>query len=121
MTTDPTDLWNHRSSATKEDALIARSDQSVPPAAIEALTKHLRRLRDRAAYSLERIPPNSRVFVIEGISGSGKDTFQAYLKNQLAGREIYDFSEGELLHSWKHTPIEGILKLRIQFIKLFVN
>ena len=34
---------------------------------------------------------------------------------------MYDYSEGELLHSWKHFPIEGILKLRVKFLKLFVN
>jgi thymidylate kinase len=64
---------------------------------------------------------DSRVLIIEGISGSGKDTFQAYLKEKLKGRDLYDYSEGELLHSWKHLQIEGIFKLRVQFIKLFVN
>jgi thymidylate kinase len=64
---------------------------------------------------------DSRVLIIEGISGSGKDTFQAYLKEKFPGRHVYDYSEGELLHSWKHSPIEGILKLRVKFIKLFVN
>jgi thymidylate kinase len=64
---------------------------------------------------------DSRVLIIEGISGSGKDTFQAYLKEKLKGRDVYDYSEGELLHSWKHFPIEGILELRIKFMKLFVN
>lgn len=63
----------------------------------------------------------SRVLIIEGISGSGKDTFQTYLKEKLKGRNVYDYSEGEVLHSWKHFPIEGILKLRIKFMKLFVN
>jgi thymidylate kinase len=63
----------------------------------------------------------SRVLIIEGISGSGKDTFQAYLKEKFPGRHVYDYSEGELLHSWKHFPIEGILELRIKFMKLFVN
>jgi len=64
---------------------------------------------------------DSRVLIIEGISGSGKDTFQAYLKEKLKGRDVYDYSEGELLHSWKHFPIEGILELRVKFMKLFVN
>jgi len=64
---------------------------------------------------------DSRVLIVEGISGSGKDTFQAYLKEKLKGRDVYDYSEGELLHSWKHFPIEGILKLRIKFMRLFVN
>jgi thymidylate kinase len=64
---------------------------------------------------------DSRVLIIEGISGSGKDTFQAYLKEKLKGRNVYEYSEGELLHSWKHFPIEGILELRVKFMKLFVN
>jgi thymidylate kinase len=64
---------------------------------------------------------DSRVFIIEGISGSGKDTFQTYLKEKLEGRHLYDYSEGEVLHSWKHLQIEGILKLRVKFMKHFVN
>ena len=78
-------------------------------------------LQDRDSYFLERIASESRVLIIEGIPGSGKDTFQAYLKEKLKGRDVYDYSEGELLHSWKHFPIEGILKFRVKFEKLFVN
>ncbi|OGQ78642.1 MAG: hypothetical protein A3F90_18365 [Deltaproteobacteria bacterium RIFCSPLOWO2_12_FULL_60_19] len=63
----------------------------------------------------------SRVLIIEGISGSGKDTFQSYLKEKLEGRHVYDYSEGELLHSWKHFPIEGILELRVKFERLFAT
>jgi thymidylate kinase len=64
---------------------------------------------------------DSRVLIIEGISGSGKDTFQTYLKEKLEGRDLYDYSEGELLQSWKQLQIEGIFKLRVKFMKLFVN
>jgi len=64
---------------------------------------------------------NSRVLIIEGISGSGKDTFQRYLKKKLKGRDVYDYSEGEVLHSWKQLQIGGILEVRIRFMKLFVN
>lgn len=64
---------------------------------------------------------DSRVLIIEGISGSGKDTFQAYLKEKLEHRDVHDYSEGELLQSWKHLQIEGILELRVKFMKLFVN
>jgi thymidylate kinase len=81
----------------------------------------LRQQQDADSYSLERIALDSRVLIIEGISGSGKDTFQRYLKEKLKGRDVYDYSEGELLHSWKHFPIEGILKLRVKFLMLFVN
>ncbi len=64
---------------------------------------------------------DSRVLIIEGISGSGKDTFQAYLKKTLEDRDVYDYSEGELLQSWKQLQIEGIFKLRIKFMKHFVH
>ena len=64
---------------------------------------------------------DSRVLIIEGISGSGKDTFQTYLKEKLEARHLYDYSEGELLQSWKQLQIEGIFTLRVKFMKLFVN
>jgi thymidylate kinase len=64
---------------------------------------------------------DSRVLIIEGISGSGKDTFQSYLKEKLEDRHVYDYSEGEVLQSWKQLQIEGIFELRVKFMKLFVN
>ena len=64
---------------------------------------------------------DSRVLIIEGISGSGKDTLQTYLKEKLEGRDVHDYSEGELLQSWKQLQIEGIFKLRVKFMKLFVS
>ena len=64
---------------------------------------------------------DSPVLIIEGIAGSGKDTFQTYLKEKLKGRDVYDYSEGEVLQSWKHLQIEGIFELRVKFMKLFVN
>jgi len=78
------------------------------------------RLNDQNSY-LERIALDSRVLIIEGISGSGKDTFQTYLKRRLKGRDVYDYSEGELLQSWNQLQIGGIFKLRIKFMKLFLN
>lgn len=64
---------------------------------------------------------DSRVLIIEGISGSGKDTFQTYLKEKLEDRDVHDYSEGEVLQSWKHLQIEGIFELRVKFMKLFVS
>ena len=81
----------------------------------------LRRLQIEGSYLSRSLASDSRVFIIEGISGSGKDTFQTYLKKKLKGRVVYDYSEGELLHSWNQLQIEGILKLRVKFMKLFVN
>jgi thymidylate kinase len=69
----------------------------------------------------EKILSDSRVLIIEGISGSGKDTLQTYLKKKLKGRDIYDYSEGELLQSWNQLQIGGIFKLRVKFMKLFAN
>ena len=80
-----------------------------------------RRPQGQGPYFLERIVSESRVLIIEGISGSGKDTLQTYLKNNLEGRDVYDYSEGEVLHSWKQLQIEGIFELRIKFMKRFVN
>jgi thymidylate kinase len=81
----------------------------------------VRRPQDQDSYFLERIASDCRVLIIEGISGSGKDTFQTYLKKNLEGRDVYDYSEGELLQSWNQLQIGGIFKLRVKFMKLFVN
>ena len=100
---------------------FAPSEQPVLPDGSKEHRNHLRRLQDRHFYDLERIALASRVLIIEGISGSGKDTFQTYLKNKLKGRDVYDYSEGEVLHSWKQLQIEGISELRVKFMKHFVN
>jgi thymidylate kinase len=72
-------------------------------------------------YFLKQTALRSRVLIIEGISGSGKDTLQMYLKKKLKERDVHDYSEGELLQSWNQLQIEGIFKLRIRYMKLFVN
>jgi thymidylate kinase len=105
----------------KRNGLVARSEQPVLPEVIEERRTQLRRLQDQDYYCLERTALDSRVLIVEGISGSGKDTFQTYLKKKLKGRDVYDYSEGEVLHSWKQLQIEGIFKLQIKFMKLFVN
>jgi thymidylate kinase len=68
-----------------------------------------------------QIASQARVIIIEGISGSGKDTLQMYLKQLLKDRDIHDYSEGELLHSWNQLQIKGIFEVRVKFMKLFVN
>ena len=83
--------------------------------------RRIRRPQDRSSYYLKKIALDSRVLIIEGISGSGKDELQAYLKKQLRDRDVYDYSEGELLQSWNQLQIRGVFKLRIKFMKLFVN
>jgi len=100
--------------------VLLHSEQPVLPEVIEERRIQLW-LQDQDSDFVERIALNSRVLIVEGISGSGKDTFQAHLKNKLRGRDVYDYSEGEVLHSWKQLQIEGILELRVKFMKLFVN
>ena len=86
---------------------FAPSEQPVLPDGSKEHRNHLRRLQDRRFYDLEKIALASRVLIVEGISGSGKDTFQTYLKNKLKGRDVYDYSEGELLQSWNQLQIRG--------------
>ena len=100
---------------------FAPSEQPVLPDGSKEHRNHLRRLQDRHFYDLEKIALASRVLIVEGISGSGKDTFQTYLRNKLKSRDVYDYSEGDVLHSWKQLQIEGISELRIKFMKQFVN
>ncbi len=103
------------------DGLVARSEQPVLPEIIEGRRTQFRRLPAQDPYFLDRIALDSRVLIIEGISGSGKDTLQKYLKKKLEGRDVYDYSEGEVLQSWNQLQIGGIFKLRVKFMKLFVN
>jgi thymidylate kinase len=81
----------------------------------------LRSGQNNDSYSVERIASDSRVLIIEGISGSGKDAFQMLLKKNLNGRDVYDYSEGEVLQSWNQLQIKGIRRLRVRFMKFFVN
>jgi thymidylate kinase len=81
----------------------------------------LRQLWDQDSCFPERIVLDSRVIVIEGISGSGKDTFQKYLKSKLRGRVVHDFSEGELLLSWNQRPIKDIFNLQVRLMRNFIN
>src|SRR5882724_6904370 len=110
----PVYVWKHLASADNRDRPVARSEQPVLPEAIEKRRARFRRLQDQDAYFLDRIASDSRVLIVEGISGSGKDTFQAYLKKKLKGRDVYDYSEGELLQSWKQLHVEGIFELRVK-------
>jgi thymidylate kinase len=113
--------WYHLPSTNNPDGLVARLEQSMLHEENEARGIQLRQVQDQDPYSLENIVLDSRVLIIEGISGSGKDTFQKYLKSKLHSRVVHDYSEGEVLHSWKQLQIEGIFELRIKFMKLFVN
>jgi thymidylate kinase len=117
----PIYIWDKLSNTDKQDRIISLTEEPVLQKVIEQRGIKLRRPQDKDSYLLGRILVDSRVLIIEGISGSGKDTFQTYLKKNLKDRHIYDYSEGEVLHSWKQFPIEGIVKLRVKFMKHFVN
>jgi thymidylate kinase len=80
----------------------------------------LRRPQEKDSSFLEKIVLDSRVLIVEGISGSGKDTFQTYLKKKLQGRDVYDYSEGQVLLSWDQLQIKGIFTLQVKLMKLFV-
>ena len=118
----PVHVWNHLPTTENRDGLVVRSKNPVLAKVMEERRSQFRRTRQgQESYLLDRVALESRVIVVEGISGSGKDTFQAYLKEKLKGRDVYDYSEGEVLQSWKQMAIEGIYQLRVKFMKLFVN
>src|SRR6266508_310326 len=117
----PVNEWNHLPSTSNTDGLVARSEQPVLPNGIEERRNQLRRLQDHDFSLLEKIPLDSRVLIIEGISGSGKDTFQKYLKSKLRSRVVHDYSEGELLLSWNQRPIKDIFKLQVRLMRNFIN
>ena len=113
--------WYHLPNTTNPDGLVARSEQSMLHEGNAARRIQLRRVQDQDSYSLEKIALDSRVLIVEGISGSGKDTLQADLKKILKGRDVYDYSEGDVLQSWSQLQIKGIFKLQVRFMKVFVN
>ena len=117
----PVYVFNQHPSADNKNGLVSRSENPVLAKVMEERRRHFRRPQDQDPSLLERIALESRVLIVEGISGSGKDTFQTYLKKKLEGRDVYDFSEGEVLQSWKQLQIEGIAELRIKFMTRFVN
>jgi thymidylate kinase len=105
----------------KKDRLVSRSEEPVLRKVIEQRGIKLRGPQEKDSYLLKRILVDSRVLIIEGISGSGKDIFQSYLKKKLKDREVYEYSEGELLQSWNQLQIKGISKLQVRLMKLFVR
>jgi len=100
---------------------LAPSEQPVlPEVALEHRTL-VPQLQNSDSSFLERNALDNRVLIIEGISGSGKDTFQTYLKKKLKGRNVHDYSEGELLLSWNQRPIKDIFKLQIRLMRNFLD
>jgi thymidylate kinase len=117
----PVNLWKRLPTADKKDRLVSRSEEPVLRKVIEQRGIKLRRLHEKDSYLLERIVLDSRVLIIEGISGSGKDTFQTHLKKKLKDRDVYEYSEGELLLSWNQRPIKDIFKLQVRLMRNFID
>jgi thymidylate kinase len=114
----PIRIWGVASNLANEDGLAAwpkpasvfaeKRNDSIPA-------------RNRQPFALDNILSSSRIIILEGISGSGKDTFQKYLKSKLRGRNVYDYSEGELLLSWNQRPIKDIFKLQVRLMRNFID
>jgi thymidylate kinase len=109
-----------RSVSASRAKLVLQSEHALLRERTEKPRIHRWQLQDQDFY-LEKILLHSQVLILEGIAGSGKDTFQSYLEKKLVGKDVYDYSEGEVLHSWKQFHIEGIVELRLKFMKRFVN
>jgi deoxyadenosine/deoxycytidine kinase len=114
----PGDEW--RQLPRNRDGLVARSEQPELPKGIKAGRNQRRNLQEDS-QCLEQIALDSRVLIIEGIAGSGKDTFQRYLKSKLGERVVYEYSEGELLLSWNQRPIKDIFKLQVRLMRNFLD
>jgi len=67
------------------------------------------------------LPNKSRIIIIEGVAGSGKDTLQHLLKEQLKNKIVYDYEEGDLLFTWKLARVKGIANLRLELLNYFTD
>lgn len=115
----PISIWGSASTLGNEDRA---SDWPEKPASIFAEKgNESTTARNREPFALDNILSSSRIIILEGISGSGKDTLQKYLKSKLRGRNVYDYSEGELLLSWNQRPIKDIFKLQVRLMRHFID
>jgi len=121
MGIDPVYVFNQPPSADNKNGLISPSENPVLAKVMEERRRHFRRPQDQDLSNLERIASESRVLIVEGISGSGKDTFQNHLKSRLRSRVVHDYSEGEILWSWKHQQIKDIFKMQIRLMRNFLD
>jgi thymidylate kinase len=113
----PISVWSGASTLANEDRT---SDWPEKPPMFDKTNESIP-VRNRQAFALDNILSSSRIIILEGISGSGKDTLQKYLKSRLRNRNVYDYSEGELLLSWNQRPIKDIFKLQVRLMRNFIN
>jgi len=104
-----------------KNGLVCPSENPLLAKVMDERRQHFRRPQDLDPSIQERIALKSRVLIVEGISGSGKDTFQKYLKSKRRSRVVYDYSEGEFLWSWKHQQIKDIYKMQIRLMRNFLD
>jgi len=117
----PVYVWDKLPSADKKDGLASTLEQPALRKVIEQRGIRLGGLHDQDSDFVDRIVSASRVLIVEGISGSGKDTFQKYLKSKLRSRVVHDYSEAELLWSWKHQQIKDIFKMQVRLMRNFLD
>jgi thymidylate kinase len=115
----PIRIWGSVSSFVDENGSSSWPKQPAP--LFEKKRNESLSARNLQSFSLDNILSSSRIIVLEGISGSGKDTFQKYLKSKLRGCHVYDYSEGELLLSWNQRPIKDIFKLQVRLMRNFID
>ncbi len=65
----------------------------------------------------------TNLYIIEGVTGSGKTTVLKNLCKQLKGKNIYSFEEDLLLCSWKHQflDLDKLSHMRIDIIESMLD
>ena len=116
----PIRVWGVVSSLRDEDGSSVWPENPASTFA-EKRNESTTAARNRQPFALDNILSSSRIIILEGISGSGKDTLQKYLKSKLRSRNVYDYSEGELLLSWNQRPIKDIFKLQVRLMRNFID
>lgn len=115
----PIRVWGTPSTVIEENGSTTWPEMPAPT--YEKMRNESRPARNPQSFTLDNILASSRIIIIEGISGSGKDTFQKYLKSKLRSRVVHDYSEGDLLWSWKHQQIQDIFKMQIRLMRHFLK
>ncbi|MFA6908676.1 MAG: hypothetical protein WC289_02190 [Patescibacteria group bacterium] len=67
------------------------------------------------------IPVQTKIIIIEGIAGSGKNTLQKSIAGILKSKAVCSFSEEELLFGWKHFWIPAIGTLRLELMESMIE
>ena len=115
----PIRVWGSESNFMDGNGSAPGAEKPAP--IFDGQTREPLPARNLSPFALDNILSSSRIIVIEGISGSGKDTLQKYLKSRFRSRVVHDYSEGELLWSWKHQQIKDIFKMQIRLMRHFLD